>query len=471
MGLNRRDFLKVTGLQAGALAAGAGRLSAIVPDEERRGRPPFLPRRRPEVAVVGAGAFGLWTAWNLRSMGVDVVLVDQYGPGNSRATSGGETRGVRTGYGERELWTQWAGEAIGRWNRFDEEWRERHGLELFFRTGDLILREDWEPFLTNTRDTWAKLGVRHEVLGPDEIRYRWPHIDVDGIGAALYEYDAGVVRARRVCETLAEEFEAMGGMIRIGRATPGRSFGGRLVDVMLEPGDRLEADTFVFALGPWFGKLFPEVMGDRMRAPLGYVFYYGIPAGDNRFRYPNMPSYNVPGVTGWPALTPDSRGFRVRTGGGPPPGPRRLGPLHRARVPRAAPGRPEAVLSGDRGRPGRGDPGLPLRDHAEPGLAGGHAPGPGKRLALRRGQRRGLQVRTGAGRVHGPTSPGRGSPSRADPPLPAQRRDVHGGGTAGKAAKVTRVPHLAARRAEPHPRVAPPHRGWSTDSRASGGSG
>ncbi len=321
MGLNRRDFLKVTGLQAGALAAGAGRLSAIVPDEERRGRPPFLPRRRPEVAVVGAGAFGLWTAWNLRSMGVDVVLVDQYGPGNSRATSGGETRGVRTGYGERELWTQWAGEAIGRWNRFDEEWRERHGLELFFRTGDLILREDWEPFLTNTRDTWAKLGVRHEVLGPDEIRYRWPHIDVDGIGAALYEYDAGVVRARRVCETLAEEFEAMGGMIRIGRATPGRSFGGRLVDVMLEPGDRLEADTFVFALGPWFGKLFPEVMGDRMRAPLGYVFYYGIPGGDNRFRYPNMPSYNVPGVTGWPALTPDSRGFRVRTGGGPPQDP------------------------------------------------------------------------------------------------------------------------------------------------------
>lgn len=48
---------------------------------------------------------------------------------------------------------------------------------------------------------------------------------------------------------------------------------------------------------------------------MGHVVYFGTPPGDNRFNFPNVPSYGVPGCTGWPALPPDNRGFRVRTGG------------------------------------------------------------------------------------------------------------------------------------------------------------
>jgi glycine/D-amino acid oxidase-like deaminating enzyme len=49
-----------------------------------------------------------------------------------------------------------------------------------------------------------------------------------------------------------------------------------------------------------------------MRLPLGHVCYFATPPGDERFTFPNLPSWNVPGVTGWPALPFDSRGFRVR---------------------------------------------------------------------------------------------------------------------------------------------------------------
>jgi len=321
MGLNRRDFLKVTGLQAGVLAAGAGSLEGMVPLGAADGAP-AVSRRRPEIVVVGAGAFGVWTAYNLKKMGVDVLLIDQYGPGNSRATSGGETRGVRTGYRDRELWTRWASRAIERWNEWNERWMDETGLQLFFPTGDLAIREEWDNYTTTTRETWEKLGIRHEVLDPDEIRYRWPQINTENISFGLYEYDAGVVRARKVCEKVSDMYEQLGGRIEIGRVRPGRSFGGRLVDVVVEPGgDRISADSFIFALGPWFGKMFPEHMEERMRIPLGHVFYYGIPPGDNRFRHPNMPSYNVPSCTGWPALPPDSKGLRVRTGGREPEDP------------------------------------------------------------------------------------------------------------------------------------------------------
>ncbi len=52
-----------------------------------------------DVAVVGAGVFGAWTAYQLNRAGAAVVLVDAYGPGNSRASSGGESRVIRMGYG------------------------------------------------------------------------------------------------------------------------------------------------------------------------------------------------------------------------------------------------------------------------------------------------------------------------------------------------------------------------------------
>ena len=84
-------------------------------------------RHTPDIAVIGAGAFGAWTALNLQQSGAQVTLIDQYGPGNSRATSGGETRGVRTGYGDRGhglLWTEWAKRAIGKWKAWDEQWQD-----------------------------------------------------------------------------------------------------------------------------------------------------------------------------------------------------------------------------------------------------------------------------------------------------------------------------------------------------------
>lgn len=320
--IGRRKFLKLTGLQAGALAAGAA--GPLAPGAGSgslapwtAGEAPTAVQDRPDVAVIGAGAFGIWTAYHLRLLGAQVTVVDQHGPGNNRATSMGETRGVRTAYADNELWTRWARRAIERWNDYEERWRDLYGVNLFFSAGDLILRPEMDDFLQDTREVWDRLGHPYEELSLDEVEYRWPQVDLEGISVAFYEPDAGVVRARRVCETVAEMLRRAGGTLRIGHAAPGRTFGDRMVDLRVRPGERIEADAYVFALGPWFPKVFPDLLGDKMTTPIGHVVYYAVPPGDNRFVHPHMPSYNLPGVTGWPALPPDHRGFRVRTGGRP----------------------------------------------------------------------------------------------------------------------------------------------------------
>ncbi len=115
MSILRRDFLKLAGLQVGMLAACRSGPQAFIPP----GPMPPMPDPRPtrsgstaDVIVIGAGAFGGWTAYHLQELGMKVMLVDAYGPGNSRATSGDETRGVRSSYGDRtgdqaEQWMRW----------------------------------------------------------------------------------------------------------------------------------------------------------------------------------------------------------------------------------------------------------------------------------------------------------------------------------------------------------------------------
>lgn len=285
-----------------------------------------LPRaahgRTRDIVVVGAGAFGGWTAYYLARMGATVTLVDVYGPGNSRSTSGDETRGVRSSYGDRgpwaALWVRWASEAIDRWKTFDADWGRQMRVQLWFNTSDLIFRAAADPFTDRTRELWTALRIPFETPAVADVAREYPVFDLRGMSAVLREPGAGVVRARRACEVVAEAFRQAGGEIRLGYASLGDRVGARLQNIRTAgPAATFTAGTYVFALGPWFPSAFPDVMRDRIRTPLGYVHYFGTPPGDDRYTFPNLPSYNFPGCTGWPALPVDNRGFRVRLRGAP----------------------------------------------------------------------------------------------------------------------------------------------------------
>jgi glycine/D-amino acid oxidase-like deaminating enzyme len=320
MSLDRRDFLKQTlGASTGLILGPTP--PAPNPPEANPGQAPAGVVNRPaDVIVIGAGAFGGWTAYYLRQLGASVRLVDAYGPGNSRSTSGDETRGVRSSYGDKgiwaELWMTWANEAIDRWARFDEEWGREMRVRLFFRTGDMIFRPAPDPFTSRTLELWKKLGIPFEAMKVEDVAREYPVLDLTDISVALREPRAGVVRARRTCEVVAAAFQQAGGEVLMGHAELGERDGNRLQNIKTTgPAATLTAGTFVFALGPWLPKAFPSFMGSRIRTPLGHVHYFGTPPGDDRFTFPNLPSYNFPGVTGWPALGPDNRGFRVRMRG------------------------------------------------------------------------------------------------------------------------------------------------------------
>ena len=180
---DRRRFLKTTGGTVGALAAASW--TAGLSGERQSSA-------SSEVVVVGAGAFGGWTALYLREMGHTVTLVDQYGPGNARATSGGESRQIRAVYGEREIYTKWVLQAFDRWQAREAEW----GKRLFYRTGQLSLATEWTKELTDTRKVFDRLGVKYDIVKPDDLARLYPQMNTRGIQAAMSTPGTGVLKAR-----------------------------------------------------------------------------------------------------------------------------------------------------------------------------------------------------------------------------------------------------------------------------------
>jgi sarcosine oxidase len=239
-----------------------------------------------DVAVVGAGVFGAWTAWHLAKRGQRVALVEAYGPAHSRASSGGETRIIRMGYGADELYTRWSQKSLTQWKEFFAVTRQ----PLFLETGVLWMSSDEDKRLEQTGGTLKRCGLEFEELDRAALEKRYPQIGLDGIKRGILEPKSGVLIARRAVAAVVEDAVRLGAEYRCAQVMNPRE-AGRVKHVTTSRGERIAAGQFVFACGPWLGKVFPDVLGTRIFPSRQEVFFFGIPAGDTRFVAPALPTW------------------------------------------------------------------------------------------------------------------------------------------------------------------------------------
>jgi glycine/D-amino acid oxidase-like deaminating enzyme len=146
------------------------------------------------------------------------------------------------------------------------------------------------PFLRASSEALAGSGLRLESLTTREAASRYPQIRFEGVESVLLEPDAGYLRSRRACRHVAERFVAAGGAYRCQAAvSPAVIAGSPARAIGLVNGDTLRADVFVFACGPWLGTLLPDVIGALIAVTKQDVFYFGVPAADDRFSDARLP--------------------------------------------------------------------------------------------------------------------------------------------------------------------------------------
>jgi sarcosine oxidase len=264
---------------------------------------------KPHIAVIGAGAFGGWTALFLLRRGAKVTLIDAWGPGNSRSSSGGETRIMRGTYGPRQLYTNMAARALRLWKEHETRWSR----QFFHRTGVLwIATSENDEYERSSLPMLREAGFAYEELSAREVGKRWPQMNVEDVRWAIYESESGFLTARTACQAVVEGFLAEGGEYKQTAVLPCDLEAGIRDGLTLSDGSKLTADQYVFACGPWLGKLFPEAIGQRIRPTKQDVFFFGTPAGDDRFAEPKLPVWadnRDRFIYGIPAG--DGRGFKV----------------------------------------------------------------------------------------------------------------------------------------------------------------
>lgn len=270
-----------------------------------------------DVCVVGAGVMGAWTAFWAQAGGAgpdedwgggrSVTLLDAWGAGHLRATSSDEHRIIRSAHGEDRFYARWARRALRHWERFEEEW----GVRLFHRSGVLWFSASEDGWEADSEATLRSLGIPVERLDPAEIASRWPVIDPTGSAFGVFEPEAGFLMARRGVAATVAAFQRAGGAYALAAVRPGRSEGGRLLDVVDQTGRRWSAGSFVFAAGPWLPKVFPDVVGDLIAVTRQPVFYLGPGEGDSRWRWDVLPAWSddAAGCYGIPSV--DERGFKI----------------------------------------------------------------------------------------------------------------------------------------------------------------
>jgi sarcosine oxidase len=261
-----------------------------------------------DFAVVGAGVFGAWTAHFLRQSGASVVLLDAYGPANSRASSGGETRVIRMGYGPDELYTRWAMRSLPLWR----ELAARTGREIFRQTGVLWLSDDADAYLNSLCSVLAQAGIDREELKAEDIAQRWPQLRFHDVTRGVLEPNSGLLLARESVQALVKELTA-NGVDYIQSSINAPSGGSNLKTIHSSAGESISAGTFIFCCGPWLPNVFPKLLAERIFVTRQEVFFLGPPSGSADFRPPKMPVWLHRTHADLPYALPDieGRGFKI----------------------------------------------------------------------------------------------------------------------------------------------------------------
>lgn len=268
-------------------------------------------KAKPEVAVIGAGIFGAWTALHLLRLGARVTLVDAWGAGHLRGTSCDESRVIRCGYGARPFYSAWAWRALAQWKTFEKEAKQ----QFFVPAGVLWLCAEENDYARASQTALKALKIPVERFGVKTLVRRYPQFDFPDIAFAYHEPKAGYLRARAATMAVAAAVAREGGRVVIGEAeapaAEGNPSGRHDRKLRLTGGGSLEAEHFVFACGPWLPKLFPTLLARRILVTRQDVFYFGPAAGDSTFRPPSMPVWLDPGPHFYGIPSAEARGVKV----------------------------------------------------------------------------------------------------------------------------------------------------------------
>ena len=274
-----------------------------------------------DAIVLGLGAMGSATLYQLARRGGRVLGIDRFSPPHALGSSHGDTRITRLAIGEAGAYSPMAIRSHEIWREIERE----TGADLLTVTGGLIVSSPGPRaqchvpgFFSNTLAAAKRHGIRHDLLDAREIRRRFPAFAVRDDEVGYFEHEAGFLRPEAcVAAQLAlaahhgaairrdEEclrFSADAGRVRLWTAK-----------------DQFTARRLVVTAGPWLPGLLGEAWPGRLTVRRQALFWFGMKEATGDFgpgRFPvfiwELAGHDQP-IYGFPAIDGAAGGVKIAT--------------------------------------------------------------------------------------------------------------------------------------------------------------
>ncbi len=269
--------------------------------------------------VVGLGAMGSATVYQLAKRGHPVVGLDQFDPPHNRGSTHGETRVTRRAIGEGAHLSPFA-------MRSHEIWREIEaatGRDLLTLTGLLVISSESNvatvhvpEFLSTTVAAAKTYGIPHETLDASDIRRRFPAFNVRADESGYYEPGAGFVRPEACIAAQLALARQHGADIYPGVKVLALEQRGSGVAVRTETAT-WHAEQVILTVGPWLPELLSREHGRVFSITRQVLYWFAPKASIEPFlpgRFPVFiwePAWSTEGIYGFPGIDRLEGGVKV----------------------------------------------------------------------------------------------------------------------------------------------------------------
>jgi sarcosine oxidase len=277
--------------------------------------------RRFETIVLGLGAMGSATAYQLARRGNSVLGIDQFSPPHALGSSHGDTRITRLAIGEGEQYTPLALRSHQLWRELESE----TGTKLLTVCGGLIIsssaktsRTHVENFFDNTLAAAKKYAIAHEVLDATEIRRRFPRFNVADDEQGYLERDAGFLRPEACVGAHLMAAERRGAEIRREERVSRFEASANAVTVTTDR-ETYVAETLIVTAGPWLPELVDRRLARHFTVYRQTLFWFDIDGPIAPYLPEHWPIFiwelqgKKQGIYGFPAIDGPRGGMKIAT--------------------------------------------------------------------------------------------------------------------------------------------------------------
>lgn len=203
-----------------------------------------------EAIVVGLGSMGASAAYHLARRGVRVLGLDRFDPPHERGAHSGGSRILRMAYMEGAEYVPLVRHSYEQWRALEAE----SGRSLLLTTGGLMLGRPDAVAVAGALASAREHGLTHELLGPAQIRKKYPAFTPAADEVALFEADAGMLLPDRAIAAYLRLAQGHGADLRTEVAVLDWQAGESGVEVETAAGT-FSADRLVLTPGAWAPEL------------------------------------------------------------------------------------------------------------------------------------------------------------------------------------------------------------------------